>query len=34
MTIEDEQTLVIVEELLRTTAETLGDNPLNSPAAI
>ena len=34
MSIEDEQTLILVDELLRTSTETVGDNPLNSPAAI
>jgi hypothetical protein len=34
MTIEDEQTLLLVEQLLQTTSETAGNNPLNSPAAI
>lgn len=31
---EDEQTLILVGELLRTAAETAADNPLDSPAAI
>jgi hypothetical protein len=34
MTTEDEQTLLIVEQLLQTSAETTDDNPLNSQAAI
>ncbi len=34
MTIEDEQTLLLVEQLLQTDAETASDNPLDSPAAI
>ena len=34
MTIEDEQTLLLVEQLLQTEAETANDNPLDSPAAI
>ena len=34
ITTEDEQTLILVDELLRTPAETLEDNPLNSGAAI
>ncbi len=34
MTIEDEQTLLLVEQLLQTDAETVSDNPLDSPAAI
>ncbi|GAB2775043.1 hypothetical protein ACXR8F_04770 [Terrabacter sp. AAH1] len=34
MTTEDEQTLVLVDELLRTSKETAEDNPMNSPAAI
>jgi hypothetical protein len=34
MTTEDEQTLVLVDELLRTPTETTADNPLNSPAPI
>ncbi len=31
---EDEQTLILVGELLRTATETAADNPLDSPAAI
>ena len=31
---EDEQTLILVGELLRTDSETAADNPLDSPAAI
>ena len=31
---EDEQTLILVGELLRTASETAADNPLDSPAAI
>ena len=34
MTTEDEQTLLLVEQLLQTEAETANDNPLDSPAAI
>jgi len=34
MTLADEQTLLLVEQLLQTAPETLSDNPLNSPAAI
>jgi hypothetical protein len=34
MTLEDEQTLLLVEQLLQTAPETLNDNPLNSPATI
>jgi hypothetical protein len=34
MTLEDEQTLLLVHQLLRTAPETTSDNPLNSPAAI
>ena len=34
MTIDDEQTLLLVEQLLQTAPETSGDNPLNSSAAI
>ena len=34
MTIEDEQTLLLVRQLLQTAPETSSDNPLNSPAAI
>ena len=34
MTLEDEQTLLLVEQLLQTAPETLSDNPLNSPATI
>jgi hypothetical protein len=34
MTTEDEQTLLLVEQLLQTEAETVNDNPLDSPAAI
>ncbi len=34
MTLEDEQTLVLVEQLLQTARETLDDNPLNSAATI
>lgn len=34
MSIEDEQTMVLIEQLLQTNAETTEDNPLNSPAAI
>ena len=31
---QDEQTLLLVQQLLRTTAEVSGNNPLNSSAAI
>ncbi|GAA2495931.1 hypothetical protein [Terrabacter carboxydivorans] len=34
MTLEDEQTLLLVAQLLQTAPETLSDNPLNSPATI
>jgi hypothetical protein len=34
MTLEDEQTLLLVQQLLQTAPETTTDNPLNSPAAI
>jgi hypothetical protein len=34
MTVEDEQTLLLVGQLLQTTAEESGDNPLDSTAAI
>ena len=34
MTLEDEQTLVLVEQLLQTARETLNDNPLDSAATI
>jgi hypothetical protein len=34
MTIQDEQTLLLVEQLLQTAPETSSDNPLNSRAAI
>lgn len=34
MTRQDEQTLLIVEQLLQTAREISDDNPLNSPAAI
>ncbi|GAA3721117.1 hypothetical protein GCM10022399_41880 [Terrabacter ginsenosidimutans] len=34
MTLQDEQTLLLVHQLLQTARETSGDNPLNSPAAI
>lgn len=34
MTLEDEQTLRLVEQLLQTTSETLSNNPLNSAATI
>ncbi|CAN7594185.1 hypothetical protein LJR027_004207 [Terrabacter sp. LjRoot27] len=34
MTLEDEQTLLLVHQLLRTAPETTSNNPLNSPAAI
>lgn len=34
MTTEDEQTMLLIEQLLQTSAETTEDNPLNSPAAI
>jgi hypothetical protein len=34
MTLQDEQTLLLVHQLLRTAPETTSDNPLNSQAAI
>lgn len=34
MTIEDEQTLLLIEQLLQTPAETASNNPLNSAAPI
>ena len=34
MTLQDEQTLLLVHQLLQTAPETSSDNPLNSPAAI
>jgi hypothetical protein len=34
ITIEDQQTLLLMEQLLQTTRETAGDNPLNSDLRI